>query len=101
MRRESNAPIDWELPETSPSRLSEEQDPGHQSGNLNDDQREAIESPRLALPSSPPPPSQSLYYPELHHDNWPQHDMHQRLGFVRSSFHDDSLNLIPFSKMFV
>lgn len=80
-RRESNAPIDWELPGTSPSRLSEEQDPEHQSANQNDDQTEAVESPRLGQPSSPTPPSQPLYYPELRHDNWPQLDMHQRLGF--------------------
>lgn len=98
-RRENNAPTDWELPGTSPSRESEEQDLEHQSGDQNDSQRDAVESPSLALPSSPPPPpppSQPLYYPETHHDNWPQHDMHQRLGIVRLSLHDYSLSLIPF-----
>lgn len=80
-RRENNAPTDWELPGTSHSRESEEQDLERQSGDQNDSQRDAVESPSLALPSSPPPPpSQPLYYPEIHHDNWPQHDMHQRLG---------------------
>ncbi len=95
-RRENNAPVDWELPGTSPTRVSEEQDLEQQSGDQNESQRDAAESPLHALPSSPTPPSQPLYYPESHHDNWPQHDMHQRLGIVRSSFQDYSLNLIPF-----
>ncbi|GMY15921.1 protein neuralized [Fagus crenata] len=79
-RRENNAPVDWELPGTSPTRVSEEQDLEQQSGDQNESQRDAAESPSHALPSSPTPPSQPLYYPESQHDNWPQHDMHQRLG---------------------
>ncbi|XP_040992265.1 uncharacterized protein LOC121239177 [Juglans microcarpa x Juglans regia] len=78
-RRESNDAIDWELPGTSPSHVSEEQDPEHRSGDQNDGQRDAVESPPLALPS-PAPPSQPLYYLESQHDNWPHHDLHQRPG---------------------
>lgn len=95
-RRESNAPIDWELPGTSPSFASEEHDPDHQSADQNDGQRDTVEGPSLALPSSPTPPSQPLYYMESHHDSWPQHVMHQRSGIVRSSLHNDFC--IPFLK---
>ncbi|KAM4084160.1 hypothetical protein ACB094_08G111200 [Castanea mollissima] len=94
-RREDNAPTDWELPGTSPSHESEEQDLEHQSGDQNDSQRDAVESPSLALPSSPPPPppSQPLYYPETHHDNWPQHDMHQRLGIEWDIINDMRIDM--------
>ncbi|KAG7942266.1 hypothetical protein I3843_16G094000 [Carya illinoinensis] len=76
-RRESNDAIDWELPGTSPSHVSDEQDPEHRSGDQNDGQRDAVESPPLAL-LLPAPPSQPLYYLESQRDNWPHHDIHQR-----------------------
>ncbi|KAG2670912.1 hypothetical protein I3760_14G108600 [Carya illinoinensis] len=77
-RRESNAPIDWEVPGTSSSHESEEPDLEHQSQDQNEGQRDTVESP-LPLPSRVVP-SRPLYYLESYHDNWPQHDMHQRSG---------------------
>ncbi|XP_040994521.1 uncharacterized protein LOC121241016 isoform X2 [Juglans microcarpa x Juglans regia] len=77
-RRESNAPIDWELPGTSSSHELDEPDLEHQSQNQNEGQGDTVESP-LPLPSRAIP-SRPLYYLESYHDNWPQHDMHQRSG---------------------
>ncbi|XP_035546103.1 uncharacterized protein LOC109001074 isoform X2 [Juglans regia] len=77
-RRESNAPIDWELPGTLSSHESDEPDLEHQSQNQNEGQGDTVESP-LPLPSQAIP-SRPLYYLESYRDNWPQPDMHQRSG---------------------
>lgn len=80
VERQSHAPADWELNGTSSGAASAEQDLEQQNGDQNEDRRDAIESPPLALPSPSLPPVQPLWDQESHHDNWPSHDMHHRFG---------------------
>ncbi|KAJ4835610.1 hypothetical protein Tsubulata_010852 [Turnera subulata] len=83
VERQSHDPVDWELQGTSPSPASVEQDLEQQSGDQNEGQGDAVQSP-LALPSSPMPPAQQLWDQESNHYSWTQHDMHQRFGIVRT-----------------
>ncbi|KAJ0084225.1 hypothetical protein Patl1_30551 [Pistacia atlantica] len=79
VERQSHAPIDWEMHETSAA-ASAEQDLEQQSGDQTEGQGDAVETPTLAIPSPPIPPVQPLWDHVSHHDNWPPHDMHQRFG---------------------
>lgn len=80
VERQSHAPVDWELNGTSSGAASAEQDLEQQNGYQNEDRRDAIESPPLALPSPSLPSVQPLWDQDSHHDNWSSHDMHQRFG---------------------
>ncbi|KAJ0021443.1 hypothetical protein Pint_32034 [Pistacia integerrima] len=79
VERQSHAPIDWEMHETSAA-ASAEQDLEQQSVDQTEGQGDAVETPTLAIPSPPIAPVQPLWDHASHHDNWPPHDMHQRFG---------------------
>ena len=73
--------MDWEL-HGSHSPGSVEQDLEQTSANRSEAQGDDVVRPSVALPSQPIP-SPPIWEQESHHDNWTQHDMHQRLGIVR------------------
>ncbi|CAL5357129.1 unnamed protein product [Camellia sinensis] len=80
--RQAHASVDWEVDGMLPSPLSPalvEQDVP-QSGNQNQDWPDALERTPFVLPPPPVIPSHPFWGPELHGDNWPQNNLHQRLG---------------------
>ncbi|KAL7226125.1 hypothetical protein ACSBR1_021287 [Camellia fascicularis] len=80
--RQAHASVDWEVDGMLPSPLSPalmEQDV-QQSVNQNQDWPDALERTPFVLPPPPVIPSHPFWGPELHGDNWPQNNLHQRLG---------------------
>ncbi|CAK7332127.1 unnamed protein product [Dovyalis caffra] len=80
VERQSHAPLEWELQETSSTPASAEQDLEQQTGDQNESQETAVQSPSLVQPSPPIPPVEQLWDQESQHYTWPQHDMHPRFG---------------------
>lgn len=83
MDRRSRSPVDWEESETFPDPTivgehTDEQDDGQSGGR----ELDAVESPPLSLPS-PVIPVQPLWDHDRSNSNWPEHDLHQRIGMVR------------------
>ncbi|KAF8397768.1 hypothetical protein HHK36_016690 [Tetracentron sinense] len=76
VERQGHAPIDWDLHRTLPTPASQEQDQ-EQRDDQNEDQLDAVGRPPLVLPSPPVPPPQPLWHQELHHANWPRHNIHR------------------------
>ncbi|KAF8009536.1 hypothetical protein BT93_J0521 [Corymbia citriodora subsp. variegata] len=79
VERQGQASADWELHGMSPTPASAEEEL-EQMSRENDAQTDAIENPSFSLPPFPPPLIQSRWDEDLHHDGWPQHDIHQHMG---------------------
>ncbi|KAF3455150.1 hypothetical protein FNV43_RR05598 [Rhamnella rubrinervis] len=80
VERQGHVAEDWELHGTSSSPAYVEQDLEQMSGDHNEGQGNAVDSPPLSLPPLPLRSSLPSWDHESHHDNWAQHDVHQRLG---------------------
>lgn len=86
VERQGRSPIDWDLHRTLPT-PSPEQDQEQQRDDQSEGQPDAVGRPPHGLPSPPVPPPQPLWHQELHHANWPRHNMH------RSEFVSDLCSL--------
>ena len=92
VERQGNAATDWEV-NGSPPFESADQDLGQPSANHGEvrGNSAAIQAP-VSLPLQPIP-SPPTWDQESHHDNWMQHDVHQRLGIVCTLLVDASCSL--------
>ncbi|RDY01844.1 hypothetical protein CR513_14782, partial [Mucuna pruriens] len=91
VERQGHAHVEWELQETTPSPLAE-QDSGQQS-------RDPIVGPQgnssLDRPSPPIPPPQPLWDRHSRHDNWSQSDINnQRLGIELDIVNDLRIDMV-------
>lgn len=77
VERQGHSPIDWDLHRTLPTPNLPEQHQEQQRDDQSEDQPETVARPPLVLPSPPVPPPQPLWHQELHHANWPRHNMHR------------------------
>ncbi|XP_030451197.1 uncharacterized protein LOC115673228 [Syzygium oleosum] len=80
VERQGQASADWELQGTSPTPPATAEEEFEQMSRENDAQMDAVENPSFSLPPFPSPSIQSRWDEDLHHDGWPQHDIHQHLG---------------------
>lgn len=76
VERQGRSPIDWDLHRTLPT-PSPEQDQEQQRDDQSEGQADTVGRPTLGLPSPPVPPPQPLWHQDLHHANWPRHNMHR------------------------
>lgn len=82
VERQGQASADWELQGTSPTPPATAEEEFEQMSRENDAQMDAVENPSFSLPPFPSSSIQSRWDEDLHHDGWPQHDIHQHLGVV-------------------
>ncbi|EXC24902.1 Protein neuralized [Morus notabilis] len=91
VERQGHAAMDWEL-HGSHSPGSVEQDLEQASANQSETQGDDVVRSSVALPSQPLP-SPPIWEQESHHDNWTQHDMHQRLGIEWEIINDMRIDM--------
>lgn len=77
VERQTRAPIDWDLHRNLPTPAVPEHDQEQRRDDQNEDQTDAAARPALVLPTPPVPPPQPLWHQELHHTNWPRHNVHR------------------------
>uniref|UniRef100_A0A1J3GNX3 Protein neuralized n=2 Tax=Noccaea caerulescens TaxID=107243 RepID=A0A1J3GNX3_NOCCA len=89
MDRRSRNPVDWEEHETfpDPALVGEHTEEPQDDPESGDQELDAVESPPLSLPS-PVIPGQPFWDHDRSNSNWPEHDMHQRIGMDWDSIND-------------
>ncbi|KAI3884650.1 hypothetical protein MKX03_037063 [Papaver bracteatum] len=78
VERQGRPPANWGLNRamSMPMPASQDQDQEDPADGQNEGQLDT-RPPPFSLPSPPAPPPQPLWHHELHHTNWPRHNMHR------------------------